>query len=90
MSQQTRLRLSELLLAIVSMLFGVSAWGVVEKFHATDEKIDKNYEILSDRVMENREAMINGTEKYERLLVGQSAILAEIKNIKERQNGYNK
>ena len=88
MSQNTRLKLSELVLAFISMLFTISAWGAIEKFASIDRKIDSNRMTLEKRIDENREALHDSAEKYERLLAGQSAILTEIKNMKEyRRNG---
>ena len=87
MSQNTRLKLSELVLAFISMLFTISAWGAIEKFASIDNKINANRMTLEKRIDENRAALHDGAEKYERLLAGQSAILTEIKNMKEYRNG---
>lgn len=71
------------------MLFTISAWGALEKFASIDNKIDSNRITLEKRIDENRAALHDGTEKYERLLAGQSAILTEIKNMKEYNHGNN-
>lgn len=88
MSQTTRIKLSEIILAFISMLFAISAWGALEKFTSIDDKIDSNRMTLEKRIDENRAALHDSAEKYERLLAGQSAILTEIKNIKEYNHGF--